>query len=145
MAATMDCICWMEGGCIIGADWWVWLGWLEEFLLSWWPGLVAIDLVRTIQPLCQRKINCKSTNLMLFHRRRQLIMHRKLVDWMLWLQWIRGCLQGLKRKKRTIKGDRGELAKNLPMLKLDFLRTRKFQLLRSGGKLTFVWCRWVLI
>ena len=62
MATTMDCICWTEGDCIIGADWWVRLGWLEAFPLSWWPILVVIDLVQTIQPFCQTKINCKNTN-----------------------------------------------------------------------------------
>ena len=48
MAAAMDCICWMEGGCVTGADWWSRWGFLEASLLSWWPGLVALDLVRTI-------------------------------------------------------------------------------------------------
>ena len=36
------------------------------------------------------------------------------------IQWIRGCLKGLKRKKHKIKGDWGEPAKNPPMLKLVF-------------------------
>ena len=50
IAAAMNCICWMEGGCVVGAHWWARLGWLEAFSLSWWLGLVAIDLVWTIQP-----------------------------------------------------------------------------------------------
>ena len=53
MATTMDCMCWMEGGYMIGADWRSWLGLLEAFPLSWWPGLVAIDLVRTMQPFVE--------------------------------------------------------------------------------------------
>ena len=48
MAAAMDCMCWMEGGCMTGADWRSRWGLLEAFLLSWWLGLVAIGLVRTI-------------------------------------------------------------------------------------------------
>jgi len=38
---------------MIGADWRSWLGLLEAFPLSWWPGLVAIDLVRTMQPFVE--------------------------------------------------------------------------------------------
>ena len=55
MAAAMDYICWTKGGCITGANWWARLGWLEAFLLSWWPGLVAIDLVQTIQPFIKER------------------------------------------------------------------------------------------
>ena len=60
MVAAMDCIFWMEGDCMKGADWWAWLGWLETFPLSWWLGLVVINIIRTIQPFVFRKINCKS-------------------------------------------------------------------------------------
>lgn len=55
MAAAIDCICWTEGGCITGTDWWAWLGWLEAFPLSWWPRLVVIDLVQTIQPFVKER------------------------------------------------------------------------------------------
>ena len=48
MAVAMDCICWMEGGCMIGANCWPRWGLLEAFLLSWWPRLVTLDLVRTM-------------------------------------------------------------------------------------------------
>ena len=52
---AMDCICWTEGGWIIGVDWWARLGWLEAFPLSWCLGLVAIDLVQTIQPFVKER------------------------------------------------------------------------------------------
>ena len=48
MAVAMDCMCWMEDSCVTNADWWSWWGLLEASLLSWWPGLMALDLVRTI-------------------------------------------------------------------------------------------------
>ena len=35
------------------ADEWLRWGWLEASLLSWWPGLVALDLVQTIQLFVQ--------------------------------------------------------------------------------------------
>ena len=50
MAAAMDCTCWTEDGCITGADWRSRWGLVEASLLSWWSGLVALDLVWTIQP-----------------------------------------------------------------------------------------------
>ena len=55
MATAIDCICWPESGCMTGIDWWVRLGWLEAFPLSWWPGLVAIDLIQTIQPFVKER------------------------------------------------------------------------------------------
>ena len=55
IVAAIDCICWTEGSCITGADWWARLGWLEAFPLSWWPGLVAIDLIQTIQPFVKER------------------------------------------------------------------------------------------
>ena len=60
--ATMDCTFCMEGGCMTGVDWRSWLGRLEAFPLSWWPGLVAIDLVRTCSPL-SKKDNLQYVNL----------------------------------------------------------------------------------
>ena len=59
---AIDCICWTEGGCTTGVELWAWLGWLEAFPLSWWPGLVAIDLVWTIQPF-SKKDKLQNTNL----------------------------------------------------------------------------------
>ena len=50
MAVAMDCTCWMEGGCVTSVDCWSRWGLLEASLLSWWPGLVALDLVRITQP-----------------------------------------------------------------------------------------------
>ena len=80
MVAAMDCMCWMEDGCMTGADWWTRWGLLEASLLSWWSGLVALDLVQTMQPFCRRKINCK--NKISSYRWRQLMMLRKSVGWM---------------------------------------------------------------
>ena len=48
IVAAMDCMCWTEGGYMVGTDW-------RLPLLSWGPGLVALDLVRTISVLCRRK------------------------------------------------------------------------------------------
>ena len=50
MAATIDCTCWTKEGCVIDADWQSQWGLLEASLLSWWPRLEDLDLVRTIQP-----------------------------------------------------------------------------------------------
>ena len=50
MVAAMDCTCWTEDGCMIGVDWRSWWGLLEASLLSWWPGLMALNLIWTIQP-----------------------------------------------------------------------------------------------
>ena len=55
MAATMDCTCWTEDGCMAGADWQSRRGLLEASLLSCGPGLVTLDLVQTISALCQWK------------------------------------------------------------------------------------------
>ena len=77
MAVAMDCICWIEDGRMTGADWQSRWGLLEVFLLSWWPGLVALDLVRIIQPFIVGQIAKQS-----FHRRRQLIILGKSVGWM---------------------------------------------------------------
>ena len=51
MAAAMDCTCWTEDGCMAGADWRSRRGLLEASLLSCGPGLVTLDLVRTILAL----------------------------------------------------------------------------------------------
>ena len=48
MVAAMDYTCWMEGGCVTGADYWSWWGLLEASLLSWWCELVALNLVQTM-------------------------------------------------------------------------------------------------
>ena len=47
-------------------------------------------------------------------------------------------MEGLKRKKHKIKGDRGELAKNPPMLKLVFpLELKNYNFRSSGNLLSF--------
>ena len=48
MAVAMDCTCWMESGCVTGTDYQSRWGLLEASLLSWWPRLVALNLVRTM-------------------------------------------------------------------------------------------------
>ena len=51
IAAALDCnCCWTVMG--VGGTR---FGWLEAFPLSWCPGLVAIDLVRIMQPFCLGK------------------------------------------------------------------------------------------
>ena len=50
MAVAMDYKCWMEGGCVTGADCRPRWGLLEASLLSWWPRLVVLDFVQIIQP-----------------------------------------------------------------------------------------------
>ena len=59
MAAAMDYTCWMEDGCMTGVDWQLRWGLLEASLLSWWLRLVALDLVRTMQPFVRER-NCKT-------------------------------------------------------------------------------------
>ena len=53
-------------------------------------------------------------------------------------QWASGSLKGLKRKKYKIKNDRGEPAKNPPMLKLVFsLKLNSSNFKDSGNLLSF--------
>ena len=53
-------------------------------------------------------------------------------------QWASGSLKGLKRKKYKIKNDRGEPAKNRPMLKLVFsLKLNSSNFKDSGNLLSF--------
>jgi len=54
---------------------------------------------------------------------------------MLWLRWANGCLKGLRRNKHKIKGDRGEPAKNSPILKLVFPPELKNSNHRNSGNL----------
>ena len=61
MVAAIDCTCWMKDGCVTGADCRSWWGLLEASLLFWWPGLVALDLVRTVQPFVKER-NYKTRN-----------------------------------------------------------------------------------
>ena len=119
MAATMDCMCWMDGGCTTGADWRSWWGLLEAFLLSWWPGLVAIDLVLTIQPFYCRKINCK-IQLIGFPQTAPIDDVKKISR--LNAPGFNGLILAWKawKRKNTIKGDWGGPAKNPSMLKLVF-------------------------
>ena len=85
MAAAMDCTCWTEDGCIAGADWQSQWGLLEASLLSWGPGLVTLDLVRTISVICwwKKLQNSRKMKFQKFtpHRRLQLMVLRKLVGW----------------------------------------------------------------
>ena len=54
------------------------------------------------------------------------------------LQWASGYLEGLKRKKYKIKGDRGKPVKNPPMLKLVFsLKLKNSNFRGSGNLLSF--------
>ena len=55
MATAMDCMCWTEDGCMVGANCRSQWGLLEASLLPWGPRLVSLDLVWTISALCQRK------------------------------------------------------------------------------------------
>ena len=76
MAAAMDCTCWTEDGCMTGANWRLWWGLLEASLLSWWPRLVALDLVRTIQPFVVGQIV------------RQILPTDGANWWTQWNQWL---------------------------------------------------------
>ena len=49
---------------------------------------------------------------------------------------LNGCLEGLKRKKNKIKGDRGKPIKNPLMLKLVFSLELRNSNFRSGGNLS---------
>ena len=55
IAATIDCTCWTDDVCMTGADWQSRWGSLEALLFPWWPRLIALDLVRTIQPFVTEK------------------------------------------------------------------------------------------
>ena len=50
IASAINCACWTDDVCMTDADWRSRWG----LLLPWWPGLVALDLVRTINPLSRR-------------------------------------------------------------------------------------------
>ena len=107
-------MCWTKDCGITGADWRSRWGWLEASLLSWWPGLVALDLVRTIQP---------------FVVERQIATYCLPIDganwcctesvgWMLQFRWTTsGCGRPTKWT-RNQKGGRSEPAKHPPMAKL---------------------------
>ena len=55
IVAAIDCTCWADDVCMADADWGPRWGLLEAFLLPWWPGLVALDLVRTINLLSRKR------------------------------------------------------------------------------------------
>ena len=55
IAAAIDCTCWADDVSMIDADWWLWWGLLKASLLPWWPRLVALNLVRTINLLSQKR------------------------------------------------------------------------------------------
>ena len=119
MAVAMDCMCWMEGGCVTGANWRSRLGLLEASLLSWWLALVALDLVLTIQSFVQERWICQR-QISPSHRRRQLMLHRISRLNVPGFNETMTCLEDLKGRTRS-KGDRGGPAKYSPMTKLVFL------------------------
>ena len=55
IAVAIDCTCWADDVCMAGADWGPRWGLLEAFLLPWWLGLVALDLVWTINLLSRKR------------------------------------------------------------------------------------------
>ena len=123
MAAAMDCTCWTEDGCMTGADWRLRWELLEATLLFWWPGLVALDLVRTIAAFYRRK------KLQNSKMKSSKFLPTDGTNW--WTQWNQkpecpGC-QWLEstskswKSKHKIRGDWGRLVKNPSMVKLVFL------------------------
>ena len=80
IAAAIDCTCWADDVGMAGADWGPWWRLLEAFLLRWRLGLVALDLVRTINLLSQKR-KLQKNFLAIPHRRRQLIVPQKSVGW----------------------------------------------------------------
>ena len=57
--SAMGYMCWMENGCVTGVEWRSRWRLLEASLFSWWLGLVALDLVRTMQPFIEERY-CKT-------------------------------------------------------------------------------------
>ena len=116
MVAAIDCMCWTEDCCITRVDWRSWWGLLEASLLSWWPGLVALDLVQPIQPFVIERPIAK-IQIALPHRRHQLMLHGIS---RLNVPTLMGLLVVVKtyEDEHTIKGDQGGPAKNPPMAKL---------------------------
>ena len=145
MAAVIDCMCWTEDCCITGVDWRSQWGLLEASLLSWWPGLVALDLVQPIQPFVIERPIAK-IQIALPHRRRQLMLHGIS---RLNVPTLMGLLVVVKtyEDEHTIKGDRGGPVKHPPMAKLVFSKKRvsTFLEVKSQNALTLVWFRPVLI
>ena len=92
------------------------LGLLEASLLSWWPGLVALDLVRPIQPFVIARPIAK-IQIALAHRWRQLMLHGisrlNVPTSMGLLVVVKTC-----EDEHTIKANRGGPAKNPSMAKL---------------------------
>ena len=98
---AIDCTCWIDDVCMTGADWRSRWGSLQEPLLPWRPGLVALDLVLTILTFCRGKENCKKislptdgTNWYCFES----------VRWMLWLRWATERWKAYKSKHAVKKG-----------------------------------------
>ena len=130
-------------------------------LISWYGYIIAIfNLVNGWNWLSLLGINCKTMKVLklkdlhtqssIFDRLK-LITHThthththtyiyddaQKISRLKWfgLQWASDRLKGLKRKKHEIKGDRGESAKNSPMLKLVFPLELKNSNFRSSGNL----------
>ena len=124
IAATMDCTCWTEDGCMVGADWQSRRGLLEASLLSWGPGLVTLNLVQTISALCRWK-ELKNSRKIKFskfletsHRRRQLMMLHLSVGWTVFDVTNQRVASESWKMNSKVRGDRWRPTKNPPMAKL---------------------------
>ena len=141
METAMDCMCWMKGDCMTGTDWRSRWGLLEVSLHSWWLGLVALDLVRTIQS---------------FVEERWIAKHKIFpIDGANWWWWkisrpnapgFNGMIIAWKawKKNTQSKGDQGGLAKNPSMLKLVFLLNFRVPTFQELCK-TFLHLSWMRV
>ena len=134
MVAAIDCMCWTEDCCITGVDWRSQWGLLEASLLSWWPELVALDLVRPIQLFVIEK-PIAIIQITLPHRQHQLMLHGisrlNVPTSMGLLVVVKTC-----EDEHTIKGDRGGPTKNPRMAKLVSSKNRVSTLLEVKSQNT---------
>ena len=139
MAAAMDCICWMEGGCVTGADWWSRWGFLEASLLSWWPGLVPLILSKPYSLLLEKD---KTTKLEVSPFPQTAPTNAKCSGFNGLIVVMKDC-----KYEHTIKRDQGGPVKHPPMAKLVFSKKKVLTFLevKSQNALTLVWFRPVLI
>ena len=132
-----------EDCCMAGADWRSRWGLLEASLLSWWPGLVALDLVQTIQPFVMggqivRQSNCP-------HKRRQLMMFQELVGWMLRILVILKTWKMKTRNQRRLRLAGHKSSDDKVNFSLSFIEFLEFSRL-CLEKLPPLFCRgWVYI
>ena len=108
-------MCWTEDCGIIRTDWRSCWGWLEAFLLSWWPGLVALDLVWTIQPFV---VEGQIANILLFPIDGFNWCCTKSVGWTLQLRWTTSGCGRPTIWMQNQKGGRSEPTKHPLMAKL---------------------------